>query len=231
LKEGEIASPQPSPEEREIASGSLETKLSDFKIIPHQSLPLGDSDESNILQSTFQEAHLKNQFEQKSQKKSNIFSLNLFAKIAAGLTIVSGLSWYFFSNKTIENPENQYLSELTNQNPSQLQGADDRAEWTQAYRDKNYKKVIGILQNKKNATPEESYYLGLAYSAAGQNDKAIESFSVKAIQESVYAEKAEWATALVYLKLYKKVEAKTLLNKIKNSDSQYNDSAIRLIDL
>lgn len=201
LSEEEEASLQPFPKERELTPNSINSSFSEFKI------------ENNL------------------NKKSNTFSLNLFSKIAAGLAIFGGLSWYLFTNKSTQNLESQYLSELTNQNPSQLQGADDRNLWAQAYREKNYKKVIDILQKKKDASPEESYYLGLAYSAANQNEKALTTFSTKAIQQSVYAEKAEWAKALVYLKLYKKAEAKTLLNKIKNSDSQYHDSAIRLIDL
>ena len=165
-----------------------------------------------------------------SQKTKTSFSINLFAKIAAGLAIVAGLSWYFFTNNTIDKPENQFLSELTSQNPSQLQGVDDRAVWTQAYREKNHKKTIAILEKKQNKTAEENYYLGLSLSADNQFEKAIAQFSQKQVLESVYAEKAEWAKALIYLKLYKKIEAKQLLKKIENSESEFRDKA-KMFDL
>lgn len=170
------------------------------------------------------------EFKPKTEQKTSLFSFSNSLKIAAVIIIVSGISWYFFSNKTSESTESKYLTELTNQNPPQLQGADDRSIWSQAYREKNYKKVIEILQKKKDTSPEESYYLGLAYSAANQNEKALTTFSTKAIQQSVYAEKAEWAKALIYLKLYKKIEAKQILKKIENSDSEFNSRA-KMIDL
>ncbi len=164
-------------------------------------------------------------------KKQNIFTFNLFAKIAAGVTIIAGLSWYFFNSNSTQNPENEYLAALTSQNPPQLQGAaDDRTVWSQAYREKNYKKVIISLEKKKNKTPEEAYYLGLAYSADNQFEKAIKQFSERLITESVYSEKAEWASALIYLKLYKKIEAKQIINKIKKSESEFSSRA-QMIDL
>jgi hypothetical protein len=164
------------------------------------------------------------------QKPKSVFSINLITRIAAGLVIIAGLSWYFFTNNSSQSAENQYYAELINQNPSQLQGADDRAVWAQAYREKNYKKTIAVLQVKKNPTPEESYYLGLALSANNQLEKAISQLSQNQIVESVYSEKAEWAKALIYLKLYKKSEAKLMLKKIENSDSEFSDKA-RMIDL
>jgi hypothetical protein len=167
---------------------------------------------------------LKPKFEQ----KTSLFSFSNIIKIAAAIIIVSGISWYFFSNKTSESLENQYLAELTNQAPPQLQGEDDRAIWAQAYREKKYKQVISILQNKKNTSPEEIYYLGLALSADNQLDKALIEFSKNLVTKSVYAEKAEWAKALIYLKLYKKIEAKQLLKKIGESDSQYRDLSFKI---
>jgi hypothetical protein len=165
------------------------------------------------------------------QKPKSNFPIGLFTKIAAGIALVSGLSWYFFTNKTTENTENQYLSELANQNPAQMQGADDRSEWAQAYTGKNYKKVLDILVKKTEKTPEESYYLGLAYLQNNQYAMAVAQFSAKNVTESVYAEKAEWLQALIYLKLNKKEAAKQILNKIKNSDSQYSDMAKKLGDI
>ncbi len=165
-----------------------------------------------------------------SQQSKSVFSINLIAKIAAGLVIVAGLSWYFFTNKSSQPSGNQFYAELISQNPSQLQGADDRALWAQAYREKNYKKTISFLLAKKNPTPEESYYLGLALSADNQLEKAVAQLSQNQITESVYSEKAEWAKALIYLKLYKKTEAKLLLKKIENSDSEFSEKA-KMIDL
>jgi hypothetical protein len=171
---------------------------------------------------------IKDSISLNSQNKNPFFSSNLILKIAAVLAIIAGLSWYFFSNNKIQNTENQYLSELINQNPTQLQGADDRTIWAQAYRDKNYKKVISILSKKNQFTPEESYYLGLALSADNQFEKALSQLKQKQISESVYAEKAEWAKALIYLKLNKKAEAKQMLNKIENSDSEFSGLARKI---
>lgn len=168
--------------------------------------------------------------ETSTQSSSNIFTLNLLAKIAAGIAVVAGLSWYFFSNTNSQNLEIEYLTALTIQNPPQLQGADDRAVWAQAYCEKKYNNVINFLEKKTNETPEEVYYLGLSFAAVNQNENALKQFSQKIIIESVYAEKAEWAKALIYLKLNNKNEAKQLLNKIKKSDSEFNQNA-KLIDL
>jgi hypothetical protein len=170
----------------------------------------------------------KNNLILNSQPTKSTISLSFITKLAAGLAIVSGLSWYFFANKTPQHIENEYYAEMINQNPTQLQGADDRGIWAQAYRDKKYKSVIAILEKKTPITAEEIYYLGLAFSANSQFEKAIAQFSIKEITESVYAEKAEWAKALIYLKLYKRTEAKQILKKIENSDSEFRRLAPKI---
>ncbi len=165
--------------------------------------------------------------------KKPFFSMNNIARIAAAVAIVSGIGWFYFSNKTpemtAEVAQNQYFTELLAQNPGTLQGTDDRSTWTQAFREKQFDKVIEILEKGIDKTTEEVYYLGLAYSAKGNYPKAIEQFSTKIVHDSVYAEKANWAIALIYLKQNNKTEAKVLLEKIAKSDSEFSEKAKELL--
>ena len=165
--------------------------------------------------------------------KKPFFSMNTIARIAAAVAIVSGIGWFYFSNKTpemtAEISQNKYFMELLAQNPGTLQGTDDRSTWTQAFREKQFDKVIEILEKGIDKTPEEVYYLGLAYSAKSNFSKAIEQFSTKIVHDSVYAEKANWAIALIYLKQNNKTEAKVLLEKISKSDSEFSEKAKELL--
>lgn len=163
--------------------------------------------------------------------KTRTFTLNNIMKIAAAVVIVSGMGWYLFTDKLSGGgSQEQYLSELVSQNPTMLQGSDDRSFWTEAFRNKNYQQVIDSLEAKPERTPEEAYHLGLAYTATKNYPKAIEHFSSKIVQDSVYSEKANWAIALIYLEQNNKAKAKSLLEKIAKSDSEFAEKAKKLLE-
>lgn len=166
--------------------------------------------------------------------KKPFLSMSGLARIAAVLAVVSGIGWFYFSDKTpemtAEIAQDKYFTELLAQNPGTLQGNDERSVWIQAFSEKQFDKVVEILEKNIEKTPEEIYYLGLAYSAKGNYPKAIEQFSTKVLQDSVYAEKANWAIALIYLKQDKKAEAKNLLEKIAKSDSEFAEKAKELLE-
>ena len=159
-------------------------------------------------------------------KKIALFSRTNLLRIAASLVLISGLAWLYFNS---QSSGNQYFTELIEQNPGILQGSDDRSSWTQSFREEKYAKVILILNKKEIKTSEEVYYLGLSYAAENNYSKAIAQFSTIILQDSVYAEKANWALALVYLKQNDKILAKPLLEKITNSDSEFSEKAKHLL--
>ena len=159
-------------------------------------------------------------------KKITLFSSTNLLRIAASLTLILGLSWFYFNSKTSDN---QYLTELVGQNPGTLQGGDDRNTWTQLFQTKKYADVISLLVKKEQMSSEEVYYLGLSYVAETNYSKAIAQFSKITLQDSVYAEKANWALALIYLKQNNEILAKSLLEKIADSDSEFNEKAKELL--
>lgn len=159
-------------------------------------------------------------------KKITLFSRTNLLRIAASLVLISGLAWLYFNS---QSSGNQYFVELVQQNPGTLQGSDDRSSWTQSFREKKYTKVISILHKKEIKTSEEIYYLGLSYAAETNYSKAITHFSTIILQDSVYAEKANWALALVYLKQNNRILARPLLEKIADSDSEFSEKAKRLL--
>lgn len=165
--------------------------------------------------------------------KKPFLSISGLARIAAILAVVLGIGWFYFSDKnpemTAEVAQDKYFTELLAQNPGTLQGDDQRSVWIQAFSEKNYDQVILIIEKKQEKTPEEIYYLGLSYSAKGNYAKAIEQLSMKTLQDSVYAEKAEWAIALIYLKQDDKPKAKALLQKIAKSNSEFAEKAKALL--
>jgi Tfp pilus assembly protein PilF len=71
--------------------------------------------------------------------------------------------------------------------------------------------------------------VGLSYAAETNYSKAIIQFSTIILQDSVYAEKANWALALVYLKQNNKILARLLLEKIADSDSEFSEKAKDLL--
>lgn len=159
-------------------------------------------------------------------KKIALFSRTNLLRIAASLVLISGLAWLYFNS---QSSGNQYFAELVQQNPGTLQGNDDRSNWTQLFREKKYAKVISILNKKEIKTSEEVYYLGLSYAAETNYSKAIIQFSTIILQDSVYAEKANWAMALVFLKQNDENLAKPLLEKISDSDSEFSEKAKDLL--
>lgn len=165
--------------------------------------------------------------------KKPFLSISGLARIAAILAVVLGIGWFYFSDKnpemTAEVAQDKYFTELLAQNPGTLQGDDQRSVWIQAFSEKNYDQVILTIEKKQEKTPEEIYYLGLSYSAKGNYAKAIEQLSMKTLQDSVYAEKAEWAIALIYLKQDDKPKAKALLQKIAKSNSEFAEKAKALL--
>jgi tetratricopeptide (TPR) repeat protein len=165
-----------------------------------------------------------------SQKRKAPFSIGLLSKIAAGMAIFAGIAWYYFSNKIPENIEGEYLASLSAEAPAQLQGDGDRAVWTQSYIDKDFKKVVAFLKNKPEKTPEESYFLGASFINLGEYESAIAQFNQKTIFESAFAEKAEWAMALIYLKQKNKKQALPLLEKIAKSQSEFAFEAQKILE-
>jgi hypothetical protein len=162
-------------------------------------------------------------------KQTSNFSIGFLSKIAAGIVIVAGLSWYFFSNKTTQSPENEYFTMLENQAPAQLQDISDRSEWVQNFKEKNFEAVVAGLEAKQDKTAEELYYFGLALAAKGSYEKAISPLDQKIVAESAFSEKAEWAKAIIYLKAKKPILAEPLLKKIAQSNSEFNVAAKKIL--
>jgi hypothetical protein len=164
--------------------------------------------------------------EEVKTKKIVLFSRTNLIRIAASFALVLGLGWFYFNSQSTDN---QYLTELVGQNPGTLQGSDDRHTWTQLFQEKKYTEVISIINKKEIRTSEEVYYLGLSYAAETDYSKAIIQLSKTILQDSVYAEKANWALALVYLKQNNENLAKPLLEKIADSDSEFSEKAKSLL--
>jgi hypothetical protein len=164
--------------------------------------------------------------EEVKPKKITLFSSTNLLRIAASIVLISGLGWYYFNSQTSDN---QYLTELIGQNPGTLQGKDDSNTWTPLFQEKKYAEVISIINKKEIRTSEEVYYLGLSYAAENDYSKAVAQFSKSILQDSIYAEKANWALALVYLKQNNEILAKPLLEKIADSDSEFSEKAKSLL--
>ena len=204
----------------------LEPDLLEEIVLHRQIREFVKENEIHNLKSQVKNWILEEKEDVKMKKIAPFSRINLL-RIAASLALISSLAWLYFNSQSSSG--NQYFAELVQQNPGTLQGNDDRSNWTQLFREKKYAKVISILNIKEIKTSEEIYYLGLSYAAETNYSKAIIQFSSIILQDSVYAEKANWALALVYLKQNNKILARLLLEKTASSDSEFREKAKDLL--
>ena len=104
-------------------------------------------------------------------------------------------------------------------------------QWTQAmefYEAKKYTETITLLesisdQEKIGELPKVSLYLGMCHMLQGKDQQALEAFE-RVAPESIYIQDAYWYTALLYLKMDNKENAKTALQRIVDFPAHYKQS-------
>jgi hypothetical protein len=154
-------------------------------------------------------------------------------RAAASVVLVVGMGWWFLrTDDAIKLSPDEYMATLAAEGPGVLQSTENlRSIWSEAFNQKKYKDVTSILDTVSVRSAEEQYYWGLGYSLQipAQFDKAIDILSDKTIAKSIYQDKAEWTTALCYLKQGQTAKAKALLEKIAKADNSFSEGAAALL--
>ena len=190
-------------------------------------------------------------FETKKPASTTAF-IRLFAA-AASIVFVLSFAWYYSSNSTV-NYQQEYAAafeqydntlskdvqmELSEQgfggNPDE-EALQEILTAMETYDNKEYTKSVSLLQKCLEKQPASTYqnkmelYLGLSYLESNKIEKAIAQFQSISSKETANQAVAEWYLALAYLKIENVEQAKTILSKLKNADTNpYQKKATTLV--
>lgn len=213
-----------------IADANLEKKKHFKTLTPLDTVfELPKEEESNIEQKsiTYKDEKERTLVEEPKKTYPMWSSLRRFAA-AAILIAALGIGWFVFNNGQGTNNgqlADRYLTEIYAA-PTVVrgEGEDTDALWNKAvtaYKESKFDKSAGlikqVIQKGKNKDVQQ-FYLGLSYlyQTESKPEKAIKSFAK--VKEGYYFESAQWYESLAHLKLNNKVEAKKLLEGLKNSN-------------
>jgi len=165
--------------------------------------------------------------------KTSWRSKSRYLAIAAMLVTAIALIFLFLP-KNDSSLTAQYLSEPHSTPVSTRDSAD--ADWIDAYKNKQYNRVISILSQQEQTDPlnaEQKFYLGLTYlyQDANQTPKAIQY--LKAAQQenpTFYKDNSNWYIALAHLQAKQKEAAKKYLQEIVAKKSWKHQEAQKLLD-
>jgi tetratricopeptide (TPR) repeat protein len=152
------------------------------------------------------------------------------------LLVITSLSLYFMKP---DAPSNDSLFNIYYQPDAALliRGSDSQnatlIQAFQMYESKDYKSALSLFQQVL-VTDEGNipvhFYSGISSIELGQYQNALIPFNfIMDHNQNLYVERAEWFTALCYLKLNENENAKNLFSKISHSKSAYKDKAHEIL--
>jgi anti-sigma-K factor RskA len=187
---------------------------------------LEDSDFQNLKKTL---SHTNSEFNSDMQNGTR----KLFYYLAAA-SVVLFLGFQFFFNQTPSHTElyNEYVA--LNDLPSLVSRSDDNSDLIKAqvlFETSNYQEALDLFQTSSPSQNSGTIliYKGLSQSQLNKNEEAIVTFNSLVRSDLIDAQKGNWYTALLFVKLNRVEEAKELLNKII-SESLYNhEIAVQLL--
>lgn len=148
------------------------------------------------------------------------------SRVAAVLVVIVGIALIYrsFQSKTLA--ASSEIAVLATEDPGTYQG-NEITDWQTPFRQKNYPKVIGLLKEKPEKSPEEWYGLGVAFLNAANPDyqQAMVCFTQPTLQDHALREKATWALSLAYTQSHRQAEAQQLWQKINKEGGFYAEKA------
>jgi tetratricopeptide (TPR) repeat protein len=152
------------------------------------------------------------------------------------LLLITSLSLYFMRPDAISNDS---LFNIYYQPDAALliRGSDSQnatlIQAFQMYESKDYKSALSlfqqVLETDEGNIPVQ-FYSGISSIELGQYQNALLPFNfIMDHKQNLYVERAEWYTALCYLKLNENESAVNLFRKISHSKSAYKDKAHEIL--
>lgn len=93
-------------------------------------------------------------------------------------------------------------------------GENDFMPWEEVFKKQDFKAVAQFLENKKDKSNRENYYLAWAYASQNKNKEAQDFFKIATLQDGQYSKDALWYAALIALKSGQKEAARQDLLRI-----------------
>lgn len=152
----------------------------------------------------------------------------VWASVAAAVALLIAVA--LFQNRSV-NPQQLYAAHFELLDPPASRGesvADDSIwqEGVSAFGNADYPQAIQQWKSlpTESYTPETYFYLGFSYLMDEQTQQAIDEFA-NVSAGSPLAARAEWYTALAYLKLERLTAAKQAFQAIADADRHYQKQA------
>ena len=150
---------------------------------------------------------------------------------AASVTIIIGLSVFYFSNKTKPSSDNvfaqfyqRYEADILTRSTEPTE-VNDLIGAIQLYDKGSYFEAINKFQAiiKTDATNTAArFFIGVSFIETKNFSKAIENLTFVITQnDTAFVEHAEWYLALCYIKTHQNAHANLLLHKIANGKTYY----------
>ena len=176
--------------------------------------------------------NVANEEESAPHKRKHTRQLWPYYAVAASVALLVAVFLIFFNN----TPTPEELFSANFEPYPALAYAPDRADDQPdslekrafgAYTNGEMPEAIRLLEQLANQEGQPAYwlYLGNAYLADGQAEKAIAALLKAEDQESPLQEQVDWYLALAYLRAGQTEEARAKLEAISNTDSYYREQA------
>lgn len=152
----------------------------------------------------------------------------LYAAAAAVVLLLIALP-FWLNNRVSQTPEQIFAAHFTAPLAPEVRDA-SRQAWREAYAKGDYQQTVGELNTLLadqtfTQRSEASLYLGVSQLALGNANEALAAFK-QVSRDSYDWESAQWYSALAFLKLGKKDDAKIIVDDIVHqSGHPYNKEA------
>lgn len=177
---------------------------------------------------------LKAQLKQKeagyTKSKSGI---STYLKIAAGLALISVVSWLLFNDPGSEINTDQLYASNYKPYPNVVAPIDRSSEFTTKnpyalFELEEYAQALDILVSQKQSDTS-AFYIAQIHMALGRNDEALRYFE-QVTSTSAFHEASQWYTALAWLSNDKIDESKDVLISIQEKQGAYSQRASVLLE-
>lgn len=210
-----------------IADANLKRRKHFKSLIPADrviKVPEEEIQEGNLTAIVNEEKKQQATVVEEPEKGYRLFPALMKLAAAAMLIAALGIGWFMVNNQQVGPTQlaENYLEEVYAA-PTVVRGENTEEVWNEAvtaYKESKFDKSAQLIEQviaSGKGKDIHRFYLGLSYlyKSNGDPQKAIKEF--KQIKEGYYFESAKWYESLAQLKLNNKVEAKALLEGLKNS--------------
>jgi len=174
------------------------------------------------------------------QKPSKVIKFNWrpLLMVASTLLVVITSWWLWSGNENDPNSlfASNYEPYALNQNLRDDSGSEDFVEGAKLYREKNYAESLPIFQKlaEKNNSPSLKMAIAISHFENDNTPRAIETLQeIIASEDPFLSDLANWYSALFYIKLDEKENAKSHLEILASSsdNDKYEESKLLLSKL